>query len=118
MSEDDICRTCDRSRAWHDENRPQHPFRDKGDIAPMGITEKERRKALPRKTQVNTHEWPGDPILRIALMSKGILTMADIVAAEQQLREAAYNGGVIQIQPSNSGSSSGSDIPSRSGESS
>lgn len=116
MSDEDICRTCGQTRAWHDENRPQHPFRDSGDLRPDGLGKKDQKEK--QKTRVEVREWPHDPVLRIALMNKGILTMADIEAAEHSLREAAKNDGTIIVGPTKLGPGHGDDISTRSGDSS
>lgn len=103
MSEEDICRTCGQPRSWHTEETI-HPFRDAGDIAPDGLGPK-REKEKPRVT-VEVRNFPTDPALRIALVNKGILTLADISAADNELREAAENGRVVKVgEPQGQGSS-------------
>lgn len=115
MSEEDICRTCGQTLGWHQENNPQHPFRDNGDLLPDGLGKKDQQKKL--KTRVEVRDWPHDPVLRIALVNKGILTMADIEAAEQSMREAAENGNVVRLSRPEVGSGDGSDVESGDGES-
>lgn len=93
-ADDAICKMCGNTFAWHKEMKPRHPFMPKDSSERMPLAKKDQKEP---KVKLETREWPADPILRIALMDKGILTMADIIAAEQKLREAASNGGVIRL---------------------
>jgi len=95
---DAVCKMCSNTYGWHKDNNPRHPFVPLESNETMPLTKKDRQKQ--QKTVLQTREWPADPILRIALIDKGLLSMADIIAAEQKLREAADNGGVIRLHGS------------------
>jgi hypothetical protein len=111
--ENSVCRICGQTFSWHQDNRPRHPFIEKHSdrVMPLGKNKEEKKQQdKPKKVVLETREWPSDPILRIALVKKGILTQADILAAEAELREAAESGGVIQVAGRHSGESSGEDV--------
>jgi hypothetical protein len=94
----EICKTCHHTRLWHDTNKPIHPFNSgqagataflnrRGDRTPGS-----GRDGAPRPTQ-GPPMLPSDPVLRVALLNAGILTPADLAAAEEQLRTAFINQG-------------------------
>lgn len=82
-SETITCRTCGNSgdsgqvEAWHPFRHPLNVFGVAGPLnakpEPEGITP----EAMP---------WPLDPVLRQALIDKGILTPDDLRAAEEKIR--------------------------------
>lgn len=97
----DRCKICGQTRGWHMENKPHHTFVTEADdqgMAQLGprrekTKDGEKKKPGERKVRIGL---PTDPALRVALVNKGILTMADIIAAEEELREAAEHGrGVV-----------------------
>lgn len=114
MSEPRVCKMCGRDEDWHNVHRARHPFIPKDSDAVMPLKPKKNQpdKADTKKKKVvlETREWPSDPILRIALVKKGILTQADIIAAEAELREAAASGSVIQVKGRYTGEGSESDL--------
>lgn len=94
-NDEDRCGTCGQTLAWHRENAPKHPFNSGQD----GATDFLKRRAdrgpqrggtgAQRGSESPQIVSPGnDPVLRIALINRGILTPADLVIAEEQLREA------------------------------
>jgi len=87
MSEDDPgpCRTCDRSFDWHKKNNPIHPFND-GQAGAISFLKKGREKDKAPEVQVRRAEWPFDPVLRQALINKGVLTPEDLRDAEEQIK--------------------------------
>lgn len=73
------CETCHKPHPWPNGNTPMHPFND-GSLhgaATFGVQQKAEVKEMP---------WPFDPVLRQALISKGILTSDDLLEAEAQIR--------------------------------
>jgi hypothetical protein len=72
-TDEEKCTTCGRTRVWHQENKSRHAFNGK-----LGQT--------PMRPQVKAAPWPFDPVLRQALIDKGILTPEDLTAAEAKIR--------------------------------
>lgn len=96
QSEDpEICHTCDNSRAWHEQFKPIHPFNN-GDSGAKAFLNTGRardprsdRNGAQRASETPpTVVWPSDPVLRIALINKGVLTADDLRTAEEGLRAA------------------------------
>lgn len=93
MTSREKCATCGHSAQWHKDNKPMHPFNE-GQAGATAFL-KQRGARTPR-TDPNdaqrgaegppTVVWPNDPVLRVALLNKGILTADDLRAAEEQLR--------------------------------
>lgn len=92
---DETCATCNRSHGVDGYN-PMHPFRSKTEPGFM-------RKPEPEIEPV-TSAFPFDPILRQALIDKGVLTIDDLRNAEakilittgqfhESVREAMRDGG-------------------------
>lgn len=94
-NDDQRCLTCGQTYAWHVDNQPRHPFNDGQDGATDFL---KRRGGRDHRREGSTRQRgsdgpqivsPGnDPVLRIALINRGILSPADLVVAEEQLRAA------------------------------
>lgn len=81
--DNDVCRSCGNTRAWHEAHHPRHPFVMDGPAllrAPDNV--------IPQTSHV---DLPFDPILRMALINNGILTAEQLSQAEKDFR--AINGG-------------------------
>lgn len=85
------CTTCGNSKEWHEANpHVHHKFND-GSL-PVSATFGKRRadgSSGPPAEQQGTEvpsPWPFDPVLRQALVDKGILTSQDLVDAEIKIR--------------------------------
>lgn len=98
VNEDDTCRSCGLTYGWHVKNTPKHPF----NAGQAGATDFLKRPGArdpgnhsstsQQGTQGPQMVLPGgDPVVRIALINKGILTPADLMAAEEALRQALAN---------------------------
>jgi len=94
-SDDDRCETCGQAFAWHRENAPKHPFNSGQDGATAFLKRRgdrdprQRGSGAQRGSEGPQIVSPGnDPVLRIALINRGVLTPADLVVAEEQLRAA------------------------------
>lgn len=95
VNEDDVCGSCGQTFGWHQENNPVHPF-NYGQAGATDFLKRKRDRTKDRTTPTSQDRSEGplvglmahDPIVRIALINKGILTPADLVVAEAQLREA------------------------------
>lgn len=89
------CSTCGNSFTWHEENRPMHPFNDgsSGASAFLGPRRADRGRrdgdnGAQRVSQAPPRPaWPIDPVLRQALVDKGILTPEDLRNAEAKIKE-------------------------------
>lgn len=88
------CETCSQTWGWHMTNQTQHEFND-GSI-PTSETFGKRgadgkrvpagKSASGETGAVVQGQWPFDPVLRQALINKGVLTPEDLSAAEAQIR--------------------------------
>lgn len=98
VTHDPICTICNTSKSEHAER--QHPFSDpKNPISPSQIFGKTRGEGVGgsghgpaiRKPQINpapiqVSAFPFDPVLRQALIMKGVITADDLMAAETHIR--------------------------------
>ena len=81
-SAEDRCTTCGNDREWHEKNNPRHDFND-GTVSWKKTFKGTRGMERP----VNTPPaFPFDPVLRQALIDKGVLTVEDIQEAEAKIR--------------------------------
>ena len=85
-----ICKTCGRDRQWHEDNATRHPYND-GSIPPSEtfgkrLADGTRVPATPADVQAVEARWPFDPVLRQALINKGVITPEDLTNAEAQIR--------------------------------
>jgi hypothetical protein len=86
---------------------PRHPFND-GSLpssATFGVKGPDGRRIGPSggkepQPEVQVVDWPFDPVLRQALITKGVLTVEDLREAEQTiLAVTAQFGGRIDDKP-------------------
>jgi hypothetical protein len=103
------CRTCGRDHAELVAAgvSPRHPFND-GSLpssATFGTKGPDGRRTAPSGgtepvPEVHVVEWPFDPVLRQALITKGVVTVEDLREAEQTiLAVTAQFGGRIDDKP-------------------
>lgn len=93
-----VCQTCNKP---HDENwQPRHPFNDgslpfsatfgkrraDGSRGPVPDAQGGSEGAVGPVTQPLAAPWPFDPVLRQALIDKGVLTPDDLRNAEATIR--------------------------------
>jgi len=95
----DRCSTCDNTLRWHRENNPSHPFND--GTLPASATFGKRRtdgqgNAPTPDVIPQTSAWPFDPVLRQALMDKGVLVPQDLRDAEEKIRATT---AIVQLHP-------------------
>lgn len=91
----EICRTCGQTFGWHEQNKPIHPFNNgqAGAKAFLG-PRRERDPRTDPKTSPNGSDtpprvvWPTDPVLRVALITAGVITSDDLRNAEEMLRSS------------------------------
>lgn len=91
----DRCWTCGQTFEWHEDHKPVHPFnfgQDGATAVFKRAPDRDHRRTTPTSPQPSQGpqmmSLPTDPVLRIALVNKGVLTPVDLVAAEEQLRQA------------------------------
>ena len=93
MTSRDRCKTCNHTEQWHKDNKPIHPFNTgqagaKAFLNPgrdrdprSGVNGPQRgSQAAP------TVVWPTDPVLRVALISAGVITADNLRDAEAMLK--------------------------------
>lgn len=107
---DERCMTCGNTRAWHEANpRVVHSFNDgsvphtatfgrrraDGSKEPLQASQRDAEPAGMRPPEMQSR-WPFDPVLRQALINKGVLTPQDLRDAEEQIRSvtAQFEKGV------------------------
>lgn len=76
----DVCTTCHKTHPWPDGTVPEHPFNNGGLTAVQATTTGQA------KPKVEASPWPFDPVLRQALIDKGVLTPGDLTEAEAKIR--------------------------------
>jgi hypothetical protein len=83
------CTTCSNSWLWHQTNESRHAFND----GTMGAAETFGKKLASgdrtkpgQPVEVVEARWPFDPVLRQALIDKGIITPDDLTDAEKKIR--------------------------------
>jgi hypothetical protein len=104
-SDDDVCQTCTRTRRWHDENKPVHPFND-GQAGAKALLGQRRGTDTPRDRTgpQGPPQYPLDPVLRQALVDAGVITPQQLRDAEEKIRVVTglFNGqGESPVQSMN-----------------
>jgi len=84
MSSDDLCSLCGNDRQWHVDNQAIHMFAGPG----QGLVRK------PPAMEVRVSSLPFDPVLRLALIDAGVLTLEQLQAAEDKIH--ATNPGTAR----------------------
>lgn len=94
------CMTCSQTWLWHQNNEVRHAFNDGtlGAAATFGKKLPDGGRTPPTGAQpvtVETVRWPFDPVLRQALITKGVITAQDLTDAEANIRAVTdqFNGG-------------------------
>lgn len=72
--DEEVCTTCGQTLGWHKANNPRHEFN-----GPLKVEK-------PKTVVGAAPQWPFDPVLRQALVDKGILTVQDLADAEAKIR--------------------------------
>lgn len=86
---DEKCMTCGNSREWHQENKPIHPFNngEAGATAFLGARRDRDGKTPQRGSETPPPvAFPFDPVLRQALIDKGVITADELRDAESKIR--------------------------------
>lgn len=95
MAQDDRCRSCGQSKEWHEQNNPRHQFVPPDDSGPA--VQLPDPPTPPPATA--TPRISGDPILRMALLKKGLLSQADIAEARTWMDEGFQRGLAVVVVP-------------------
>lgn len=104
----DECSTCGRTRTWHKANRTMHGFSEPGSPSNLGKIRTDDRGGPfeedhnPRKQmkwnagdgrpRVRQVQSTMDPVLRMALVDKGMLTLEELDVAERKIH--FFTGGL------------------------
>lgn len=78
------CRTCLNTREWHEVHRPRHPF----NTGQSGATDFLKPKKEKPQPEIRQSAMPIDPVLRVALINKGVITPQDLRDAEAVIQAA------------------------------
>lgn len=97
-SDEPVCGVCHKPRSWHDKDSVRHQFDVSGKLMAKVATPDIRSAGASR----------GDPILRLLLIRKGIISVEEIENAEKELKALGVSsvGSVTR--------SSGEDLPASS----
>lgn len=116
--ETDLCNLCRQTRRWHEDHNPKHPFQELGQDPQLPKESSARKDTISAEKTIDgagnslpqwqtspgtitpypqdmTVHWPSDPVLRMILVEKGIITTDDLDAAEAKLRAISGGGGVM-----------------------
>jgi hypothetical protein len=97
IDDDEECAVCLQTWAWHKAAQPAHKFARAGE----GL--ETRSSDLPTEAEARPQAPPaeihiaGDPVLRLALVKKGLLTEMQLDEAEMWLREATRRGKALVV---------------------
>jgi hypothetical protein len=89
--EEEICRICHQSKSWHLAHTPKHKF--VGDEGPLEV----QRSDSLAVSKI------GDPLLRLTLLHKGVITEGDLAQAEQWVNAARDEGKAVVLLPDEAG---------------
>jgi hypothetical protein len=76
-----VCTTCGNTAEWHRINNPRHRFSAVND----GLNTFAPEDSTP-DSRVVPMTMPFDPVLRMALIDKGVITVADLDAADAKIK--------------------------------
>lgn len=88
----DKCDICDQTHPWPDGTMPKHPFSngEPGSTAFLGRRDQRREPSPQRGSEAarlsQRAAYPIDPVLRQALVDKGVLTPQDLKDAEDKIQ--------------------------------
>lgn len=89
-NDNQVCVLCNKPHPWPDGSTPKHPFTPEGSDPAgfLGKRDKDRQRGsdTPSPT-LAVAGWPFDPVLRQALIDKGLLTADDLRVAEAKIRD-------------------------------
>jgi hypothetical protein len=85
---DPLCGVCHKPQSWHERDTVQHEFNSFGKLV------SKKRESETRSIQTQR----GDPVVRLALIRKGLLTVEDIEEVERELKAlgVVYAGTVTR----------------------
>lgn len=84
----DICSTCGNTRTWHRSNGPRHAFTPPGSIAALRDVSDDQEAPTAEsgaRTRIQHTRTPFDPVLRLALIENGVITIQQLADAERKL---------------------------------
>lgn len=79
------CRMCDRSYQWHQDNFVRHPYTPSGSHNELRDTTRDKKPSQTQSASVVHTSVPFDPVLRLVLIEKGIISPQDLSEAEKKL---------------------------------
>jgi hypothetical protein len=94
---DDNCVTCNQPHPWSDGTVPKHPFNDGTAQSTAWLGPRRDRDQKTSQRGPERPSWPIDPVLRQALIDKGVLTPQDLRDAEEKIRAvtAQFEGSEV-----------------------
>jgi hypothetical protein len=79
---------CNNTYRWHLDNHPRHPFAELGGVSTFDLGSPGKRNDDESKedSRVIPMTMPFDPVLRMVLIDKGVITVADLDAADAKIK--------------------------------
>jgi hypothetical protein len=81
------CHTCGHTKQWHEDKQPRHPFND-GQSGSTSFLTRQKGNATGNNGggTPSAAAYPIDPVLRTALINKGVITPQDLRDAEELIQ--------------------------------
>ena len=96
QSDEDVCQLCHSPRNDH---QRRHPFVGAGTDIGSAINNDKKNQG-PAAVRIGSS---GDPVLRMVLISKGLITLADLIAAEEEIDASRQSGKPVFSRPPEAG---------------
>ena len=81
------CQVCGKDRQYHRDNDVAHAFSDDGRI----IKRSHAQASDPVSQEKPGMQLSGDPVLRMALIRKGVITVEDLDQVDHELRSTGIS---------------------------
>jgi hypothetical protein len=92
---------CGQSEEWHRTHFARHPYTPDGASNELRDTSGDRKAIQDVADPVKRTTTPFDPVLRLALINAGVLTVEQIAAAEETIR--VINNQISKVMGAESG---------------
>lgn len=79
------CSVCNQTLAWHEHHHPVHKFTTAGGALELETADNHRGHEQPSSDSPAQRTLQGDPVLRLVLIQKGVISTDDLTATEAML---------------------------------
>jgi hypothetical protein len=80
------CNMCNQSYEWHQTHFARHPYTPPGSRNELRDATRDKKPSQARSDAIVRTTTPFDPVLRLALIEAGVITVDQLTAAEMKLR--------------------------------